>query len=211
MHADKESGTYEGASQADGVDRLFAFERVPNYPMYVVVGIDRTAVMHGWLRLMGTHLIYGIPVTLLLIGATLIALRRTRRAEAETERRMLIEEQYQHAQKMEAIGQLTGGVAHDFNNLLTVVLGSLEQLERHVTSAAGKRLIELAERGAERGARLTQSLLSFARRQSLRPETVRLNALINEFRELLDRWSSFCWVLSGLATIRPEIAGGARH
>jgi signal transduction histidine kinase len=187
MHADKESGTYEGASQADGVDRLFAFERVPNYPMYVVVGIDRTAVMHGWLRLMGTHLIYGIPVTLLLIGATLIALRRTRRAEAETERRMLIEEQYQHAQKMEAIGQLTGGVAHDFNNLLTVVLGSLEQLERHVTSAAGKRLIELAERGAERGARLTQSLLSFARRQSLRPETVRLNALINEFRELLDR------------------------
>jgi len=187
VHKGLESGTYDAVSEVDGVDRLFAFKRVPGYPMYITAGIERSAVVHDWMGLMGTHLIYGVPVTLSLIGATLIALRRTRQAEAEAERRMLIEEQYQHSQKMEAIGQLTGGVAHDFNNLLTVVLGSLEQLERHVDSAAGKRLIELAVRGAERGARLTQSLLSFARRQSLRPETVNLNALIAEFKELLNR------------------------
>ncbi|MDE2228667.1 MAG: response regulator [Alphaproteobacteria bacterium] len=178
-------GTYDSGSAANGTERLFAYEKVGSFPVYVVAGVDRAAIVGAWARTMGSHLVYGIPVTLSLIAATMIALRRTRQAAAEAERRAELEEQYRQAQKMEAIGQLTGGVAHDFNNLLTVIIGSLEQLQRHITAEPAKRLIQSATRGAERGARLTQSLLSFARRQSLRPETVNINRVIKEFGDLL--------------------------
>ena len=174
-----------GGAQGSRSKRLFIYERAGDFPVYVVADVGRTAIVAAWLRTMGGHLIYGIPVTLALIAASVIALRRTRQAAAEAERRAELEEQYRQAQKMEAIGQLTGGVAHDFNNLLTVILGSLEQLQRQVTAEPGRRLIQAATRGAERGARLTQSLLSFARRQSLRPETVNLNRVIKEFGDLL--------------------------
>src|SRR5262249_32788854 len=91
------------------------------------------------------------------------------------------------AQRMEAIGQLTGGIAHDFNNLLTVISGSLELLSRHVRSAPGKRLLNAAQSGVEGGARLTNSVLSFSRRQALQPELVDPSRLIEDFSELLRR------------------------
>ncbi|MDE1904649.1 MAG: response regulator [Alphaproteobacteria bacterium] len=185
IHGDPVFGSFVGGAASDGTERLSAYERVGDFPVYVVAGVDRAAIVAVWARTMSSHLIYGIPVTLMLIAATMIALRRTRQAAAEAERRADLEEQYRQAQKMEAIGQLTGGVAHDFNNLLTVILGSLEQLERLVPADPARRLIQAATRGAERGARLTQSLLSFARRQSLRPETVNLNRVIKEFGDLL--------------------------
>ena len=178
-------GTYDVGSAVNGTERLFAYEKVGSLPVYVVASIDRAAIIGAWARTMGSHLIYGIPVTLSLIAATMIALRRARQAAEEAERRAELEEQIRQAQKMEAIGQLTGGVAHDFNNLLTVIIGSLEQLQRQVAAEPAKRLIQAATRGAERGARLTQSLLSFSRRQSLHPETVNLNRVIKEFGELL--------------------------
>ena len=185
IHGEPLFGTYEVGSAANGTERLFAYEKVGSFPVYIVGSVDRAAIVDAWARTMGSHLIYGIPVTLSLIAATMIALRRTRQAAAEAERRAELEEQIRQAQKMEAIGQLTGGVAHDFNNLLTVIMGSLEQLQRQLTAEPAKRLIQAATRGAERGARLTQSLLSFARRQSLHPETVNLNRVIKEFGELL--------------------------
>ena len=185
IRGDPVFGSYRVGSAANGTERLFAYERVGDFPIYVVAGVDRAAIVGAWARTMGNHLIYGIPVTLSLIAATVIALRRTRQAAAEVERRAELEEQYRQAQKMEAIGQLTGGVAHDFNNLLTVILGSLEKLQQQIVAEPARRLIQAAMRGAERGARLTQSLLSFARRQSLRPETVNLNRVIKEFGELL--------------------------
>ncbi|MBU6507307.1 MAG: response regulator [Alphaproteobacteria bacterium] len=185
IRGDPVFGSYRVGSAANGTERLFAYERVGDFPIYVVAGVDRAAIVGAWARTMGNHLIYGIPVTLSLIAATVIALRRTRQAAAEVERRAELEEQYRQAQKMEAIGQLTGGVAHDFNNLLTVILGSLERLQQQIVAEPARRLIQAAMRGAERGARLTQSLLSFARRQSLRPETVNINRVIKEFGELL--------------------------
>lgn len=92
------------------------------------------------------------------------------------------------SQKMEAIGQLTGGVAHDFNNLLMAVLGSLELLRRRVpqdqrTSA----LIDNAVQGAQRGVALTQRMLAFARQQSLKPEVLDVRQLIRSVRDLLVR------------------------
>ncbi len=93
-----------------------------------------------------------------------------------------------HAQRMEAIGRLTGGVAHDFNNLLTVVIGALDMiLKSPDDSARRKKLGEAALSAARRGERLTHQLLAFSRRQALRPEPVDLNALILEIQPLLGK------------------------
>jgi signal transduction histidine kinase len=89
-------------------------------------------------------------------------------------------------QRMEAVGQLTGGVAHDFNNLLTVVLGSLDMLERSFEpNPQQRRLFHSATQSATRGAQLTSQLLAFARQQSLRPEVLDVNAAIHNVRVLL--------------------------
>ncbi len=107
---------------------------------------------------------------------------------AEVSQRERAEEQLRQAQKMEAIGQLTGGVAHDFNNLLMAVLGNLELLRKHVgEDPKAMRLIDGALQGAQRGASLTQRLLAFARRQDLHVGPVNLAALVTEMEDLLRR------------------------
>ena len=104
-----------------------------------------------------------------------------------TERRLL-EEQLTQARKMEAVGQLTGGVAHDFNNLLTVVLGNADILSRRVGDEPRiVRHVEAIRAAAERGNTLTRQLLAFSRRQQLNPEVVDLNALIRGFAPLLQQ------------------------
>ena len=104
---------------------------------------------------------------------------------AERER---TEEQLRHLQKLESIGQLTGGVAHDFNNLLTAVLGNLELLRKRVPDdPAVDRLIDGAVQGAQRGASLTQRLLAFARRQALEPKPVDMADLVRGMHDLLRR------------------------
>jgi len=104
---------------------------------------------------------------------------------AERER---TEEQLRHMQKLESIGQLTGGVAHDFNNLLTAVIGNLELLKRRIPETpATDRLIDGAMQGAQRGAALTQRLLAFARRQMLEPRAVDLAELVRGIDDLLRR------------------------
>jgi len=89
------------------------------------------------------------------------------------------------AQKMEAMGQLTGGVAHDFNNLLTAVSGSLALLEPRISDEGSLRLLRTAQRGASRGAKLTESLLAFARKQHLDPIVADLNAIVVDLSEML--------------------------
>ena len=106
--------------------------------------------------------------------------QRTRELDAANQR-------LHQAQKLEAVGQLTGGVAHDFNNLLMAIAGNLDLLTRHVNSDAARKLIDAGHRAVRRGAQLTQSLLAFARRQILRPETVDVNRAIDEFSDLLRR------------------------
>ncbi len=104
-----------------------------------------------------------------------------------TERKQA-EEALRQAQKIEAIGQLTGGVAHDFNNLLAVVIGNLDLLRRKLPDDPKlSRLVESALAGAQRGASLTQRLLAFARKQDLRPEAVDVPGLVHGMTELLQR------------------------
>ncbi|MCA1382464.1 MULTISPECIES: ATP-binding protein [Bradyrhizobium] len=105
----------------------------------------------------------------------------------EIEERARVEETLRQAQKIEAIGQLTGGVAHDFNNLLMVISGGLDMLERQTDPTRRRRLMDGMIQAAQRGASLTKQLLAFSRRQKLRPEPVDVAAQIGGMRELLDR------------------------
>jgi signal transduction histidine kinase len=110
------------------------------------------------------------------------------RVEARTREREAALAQIHEMQKLESLGKLTGGVAHDFNNLLTAVLGNLELLRKHVSHDARQtRLVDSAIQGAERGATLTNRMLAFARRQELRPETIRIPQLVDGMIEMLRR------------------------
>src|SRR5208282_5560498 len=101
--------------------------------------------------------------------------------------RQKMEEELRQSQKMEAIGQLTGGVAHDFNNLLTVIAGNLEMLETGLNDPRQRGLLKEAQDAAQDGAKLTAQLLAFGRRQPLNPEPTDVGALISTFAELLRR------------------------
>ena len=102
-----------------------------------------------------------------------------------TDRKQL-EEQLAQARKMEAVGQLTGGVAHDFNNLLTVVLGNVDMLSRKAEDEPRRlRRIDAIRQATERGRDLTRQLLAFSRRQHLSPVSLDVNALIAEFSPLI--------------------------
>ncbi len=102
--------------------------------------------------------------------------------------RMRTEEQLSHAQRLEAVGQLTGGVAHDFNNLLTVISGNLQILEDELSDRREARdIIGTALRAVGRGAELTRKLLAFARKQRLSPVACAPNALLGELGTMLRR------------------------
>ncbi len=100
------------------------------------------------------------------------------------------EDTLRHAQKMEAIGQLTGGLAHDFNNMLTGVLGALDLIQRRVANGQVNdlgRYVDAAASSATRAAALTHRLLAFARRQSLDPQPVNVNLLVESMEDMLRR------------------------
>lgn len=98
-----------------------------------------------------------------------------------------MEEDLRQAQKMEAVGQLTGGLAHDFNNLLTAISGNLEMLEPRLTDGDDRELLQEAQEATELGAKLAQRLLAFGRRTPLRPQPLDLNAVATSLAELLRR------------------------
>jgi len=129
------------------------------------------------------------------------------RLRDEAEERSRVEEALRQAQKMETIGQLTGGVAHDFNNLLTIIIGNLETLQRQMERPGAeparlKRAADNAFRGAQRAASLTQRLLAFSRRQPLDPKPVDVNRLVAAMSDLLRR------TLGESIAIETVLAGG---
>ncbi len=114
-----------------------------------------------------------------------------------------LEGELRQAQKMEAVGQLTGGLAHDFNNLLSVVIGNLQLLERVCRSdARAIGHVETALRAALRGADITGRLLAFSRQQVLAPRVVDVNELVTDMKELIER------ALGRGITVRLELAAG---
>lgn len=113
------------------------------------------------------------------------------RNKAEEEREKL-ERQLRQSQKLEAVGQLAGGVAHDFNNILTAILGSLELCVTKVKREFGSEhqvveLLEQMDEAAERAARLTRRLLTFSRRDLVQPRALNLNSVVQDLRQMLTR------------------------
>jgi signal transduction histidine kinase/CheY-like chemotaxis protein len=106
---------------------------------------------------------------------------------ADVTHKRAVDDRLRQAQKIEALGQLTGGVAHDFNNLLQVMSGGLQLAGRQTDPARRERLFSAMRQAVDRGASLCRQLLAFSRRQALLPEAVDLKRLVGDMRELLSR------------------------
>jgi len=174
-------------SQIDAVERRVGHRKLEGFPVYVVAGIDSSAIRGEWMATMASHLVFGLPATLFLFLIIGVALRRTRRLHAEAERREAAEAALRQAQRLEAIGQLTGGVAHDFNNLLMIVSGSVQRLRRDLTSEKHTRLLDMITNATNRGESLTRQLLAFSRRQMLTPAVIDLTERLPELKDMLSR------------------------
>ncbi len=209
--AQAEQGLYRTVSELDRVERIHAYQRVGSYPVYVSYGFSLRAVAREWRDNLVTFGAVTGLASLALFLLSILVLRRAREErrifaeyQAEVQRREEAEARLRQSQKMEAVGQLTGGVAHDFNNLLTVVTGSLDLLRQRMDggNARDLRLVTNALEGAQRAAALTHRLLAFSRQQPLEPKPVDANKLMASMSELLRR------TLGEHVAIETVLAGG---
>jgi two-component system NtrC family sensor kinase len=180
-------GFYTTVSNVDQLERRFAVRKLEGLPLYVSSSLETRDIVQTWFWSMATHLIFGLPATILLVALSLLAMRSTEELYAEATRRETVEASLRQSQKMEAVGQLTGGVAHDFNNLLTIIIGNLEMAKRAVSDSRASRMLDNALYGAGRAAELTKRLLAFSRSQPLDPKPVDANRLVAGMSDLLDR------------------------
>ncbi|WP_377806433.1 cache domain-containing protein (plasmid) [Azospirillum sp. A29] len=183
----------------DGADRILSVQQLRNYPLVVAVSRTRGEILARWesqaVVIAAAGLVSAVALALMLwaMARQFLAYETANRALGErrqaVEARDEAEEHVRQLQKMEALGQLTGGVAHDFNNLLQAVRSSLHMLEAggELRGAESRRALEVASQAVDRGATLTQHLLAFARRQRLAPAPVDLGAQVLGMATLLER------------------------
>jgi len=184
--AHPEHGLITIAWPSDGIERRVGYRRVAEYPIYVSAGLETSAIRARWLATMGQHLVFGIPATALLFLLLALAFRRTQHLHAEATARREAEEALKHSQRLEALGQLTGGVAHDFNNLLTVIRASVDLLNRpQLSEERRQRYINAIADAVARAAKLTSQLLAFARRQTLKPEVFDVGERMRSLHDML--------------------------
>ncbi len=192
IHAGVDSGVGV-LPQRDGREaRLASFRRVTGYPLYVTAGVSKSAMLAGWLRFVALLAAVMVPTTLGLVYVSWVALRKTHMEQVvsvelreEIRRRAKAEQAILQNQKLEALSQLTGGVAHDFNNLLTIVSSSLHVHRRRHPALADEKQLESMSRAIKSGVRLTRQLLSFSRRQALRPERIALQQWLPATEDLI--------------------------
>jgi two-component system, NtrC family, sensor kinase len=200
------NGLLTSVSPLDGVERRIAFVRIPDYPIYVMAGAEISAIRAAWLRWFAALLAFGVPATAALIAVILLARRRTGRLYAEASRRQDAEAALRQAQRLETLGQLTGGVAHDFNNLQMIIGGAVQQLRNQPLSDRAQRSVAMIETASKRAVSLTSKLLSFARRRVLAPRVMDIGEYLFEFDSALrqslrtDISLRYEGIVSGLAT-----------
>jgi len=185
-------GTVQSVTTADGVRRLATVQQVGGYPLYIATSLSYDAIEHDWLAKSLVTLGFAIAAMLALGAASWMALRAarsegaaTREWKREAARRETVEKALRESQRMEAIGQLTGGVAHDFNNLLMIVNGNVQILRKRLGTSEHDRQLAAIGNAIARGATLTRHLLAFSRRQALQPRTIDLLELMPGLCELL--------------------------
>jgi two-component system NtrC family sensor kinase len=182
-----EGGEYTSVSGVDKLERRFAARKLEGFPLYVTSSLATRDIVQGWLWQMAGHLVFGLPATVFFIVLILLAMKTTSQLDAEAERREAAEASLRQSQKMEAVGQLTGGVAHDFNNLLTIILGNLQLALRQTSEGRQQRLLTNVYHAAERAAELIKRLLAFSRNQPLNPRPIDANRLVADMSDLLGR------------------------
>ena len=177
---------WPGAPQAGMrvVDETYSAVRtVGGYAVFVSASQAPAVVFGPWRHQSTVLAAIALPSAAALLYASLLALRRTRRLLEEVRSRSLTEERLRHSQKMDALGELTGGVAHDFGNLLGVINNAAHVL--HEDGANKSPALAAIFRAIDNGTRLTRQLLTFARRQPLHPEMIELQRALPGMAELL--------------------------
>jgi len=179
-------GVFTASSPIDKLERRIGYRKVPGFPIYVQTGIETAAISAELRNVMLAQFVIGAPVALTMFILALYTLRRTQRFHEEVARREIAEHALKQSQRLEAIGQLTGGVAHDFNNLLMVVGGNAERVKRSISlDDKLKRSLEAIEIAVQRGTSLTRQLLSFSRRATHEAKTIDLKERMPGIREML--------------------------
>ena len=205
--AHRMAGTVVMDSPIDGTRRVLAIRALKAFPLAVNISVAQDWVLASWWRQVWTFAAIALGASVAIVSLLLLLAQRSRQVDrllgeyraakeaAEEAQQRLLEQMAEReraeaalrqAQRIEAVGQLTGGVAHDFNNLLTVLIGNIELIHRTSTlDPATANRLEAMRVAAERGAMLTGGLLAFARRQPLSPRPIDLNAAIDAMRALL--------------------------
>ena len=183
---------YRTVAELDGIERIHAIEQVGQYPVHVSYGLSLAGMYRKWQGDLIIFAMFAVGAAAALCAITWLALRRARvqqrvieQWQDEVHRREAVEEALRQTQKMEALGQLTGGVAHDFNNLLMVVTGNIEVLRKKLGTSGGERQLAAIEAAARHGESLTRQLLAFARRQPVQPQTIDLFHALPRLIDLL--------------------------
>jgi signal transduction histidine kinase len=187
-----QSGTLWATSSISGRDEVAEYRRVEHQPLYAVFALDRQAYLRPWYwRVAAWAAFATLAGAAMFLAMDQVTRRLEREKEqlrlllAEGERRREAESRLLQSQKFEALGQVTGGVAHDFNNLLGAIMGALTMLRRRASDPKEVELLRLAEEAADKGAKITQQMLAFARRQSIEAEIVDINEAVKGMSELL--------------------------
>jgi signal transduction histidine kinase/CheY-like chemotaxis protein len=177
------TGLYRGRADMDGPVLRTAFRALPSEHFIVGVSLSEHELVAEWRRDALTSLSIAV-VAMLVLTALVLLLYRQMDVRHSAEQALI------RAQRLESLGQLTGGVAHDFNNLLTVILGNVSLLKTMASTsaipAADEPLTEI-ERAGRRAADLTRQLLAFARRQPLMPRIVDLGQAVASAEPMLRR------------------------